>query len=202
RQVWANVFQLGKLQPGESILIHGGASGIGTTAILLCHALGMIVYATVGQDEKIAALRPYATAINYKTEDFAEKIHQLTNDEGVDVILDIVGGPYFNRNLGLLKKDGRLVIIGFMGGRMAHEVDIQTLMLKRATVTGSTMRGRTAAEKQEIAEALRRHVWPLLEAGKCKPMIYASYPMAEIAEAHACLDSGQHLGKVVITMTS
>ncbi|EPG4062163.1 TPA: NAD(P)H-quinone oxidoreductase [Klebsiella pneumoniae] len=200
--VWANVFQLGKLQPGESILVHGGASGIGTTAVLLCHALGMPVYATVGQDEKIAALRPYATAINYKTDDFAEKIGQLTNDEGVDVILDIVGGPYFNRNLGLLKKDGRLVIIGFMGGRIAHEVDIQTLMLKRATVTGSTMRGRTAAEKQQIAEALRRHVWPLLEAGKCKPMIYASYPMAEIAEAHACLDSGQHLGKVVITMTS
>ena len=200
--VWANVFQLGKLQPGESILVHGGASGIGTTAVLLCHALGMTVYATVGQDEKIAALRPYATAINYKTDDFAEKIGQLTNDEGVDVILDIVGGPYFNRNLGLLKKDGRLVIIGFMGGRIAHEVDIQTLMLKRATVTGSTMRGRTAAEKQQIAEALRRHVWPLLEAGKCKPLIYASYPMAEIAEAHACLDSGQHLGKVVITMTS
>lgn len=200
--VWANVFQLGKLQPGESILVHGGASGIGTTAVLLCHALGMTVYATVGEDEKIAALRPYATAINYKTDDFAEKIGQLTNDEGVDVILDIVGGPYFNRNLGLLKKDGRLVIIGFMGGRIAHEVDIQTLMLKRATVTGSTMRGRTAAEKQQIAEALRRHVWPLLEAGKCKPMIYASYPMAEIAEAHACLDSGQHLGKVVITMTS
>ena len=149
----------------------------------------MTVYATVGEDEKIAALRPYATAINYKTDDFAEKIHQLTNDEGVDVILDIVGGPYFNRNLGLLKKDGRLVIIGFMGGRIAHEVDIQTLMLKRATVTGSTMRGRTAAEKQQIAEALRRHVWPLLEAGKCKPLIYASYPMAEIAEAHACLDS-------------
>jgi len=193
--VWANVFQLGKLQPGESILVHGGASGIGTTAVLLCHALGMTVYATVGQDEKIAALRPYATAINYKTDDFAEKIGQLTNDEGVDVILDIVGGPYFNRNLGLLKKDGRLVIIGFMGGRIAHEVDIQTLMLKRATVTGSTMRGRTAAEKQQIAEALRRHVWPLLEAGKCKPLIYASYPMAEIAEAHACLD-GMELGEV------
>ena len=200
--VWANVFQLGKLQPGESILVHGGASGIGTTAVQLCHALGMTVYDTVGQDEKIVALRPYATAINYKTDDFAEKIGQLTNDEGVDVILDIVGGPYFNRNLGLLKKDGRLVIIGFMGGRIAHEVDIQTLMLKRATVTGSTMRGRSAAEKQQIAEALRRHVWPLLEAGKCKPLIYASYPMAEIAEAHACLDSGQHLGKVVITMTS
>lgn len=200
--VWANVFQLGKLQPGESILVHGGASGIGTTTVQLCHALGMTVYATVGQDEKIVALRPYATAINYKTDDFAEKIGQLTNDEGVDVILDIVGGPYFKRNLGLLKKDGRLVIIGFMGGRIAHEVDIQTLMLKRATVTGSTMRGRTAAEKQQIAEALRRHVWPLLEAGKCKPLIYASYPMAEIAEAHACLDSGQHLGKVVITMTS
>ncbi len=200
--VWANVFQLGKLQPGESILVHGGASGIGTTAVQLCHALGMTVYAIVGQDEKIVALRPYATAINYKTDDFAEKIGQLTNDEGVDVILDIVGGPYFNRNLGLLKKDGRLVIIGFMGGRIAHEVDIQTLMLKRATVTGSTMRGRTPAEKQQIAEALRRHVWPLLEAGKCKPLIYASYPMAEIAEAHACLDSGQHLGKVVITMTS
>ena len=156
----------------------------------------------LARTKKIAALRPYATAINYKTDDFAEKIGQLTHDEGVDVVLDIVGGPYFNRNLGLLKKDGRLVIIGFMGGRIAHEVDIQTLMLKRATVTGSTMRGRTAAEKQEIAEALRRHVWPLLEAGKCKPMIYASYPMAEVAEAHACLDSGQHLGKVVITMTS
>lgn len=143
--VWANVFQLGKLQPGESILVHGGASGIGTTAVLLCHALGMTVYATVGQDEKIAALRPYATAINYKTDDFAEKIGQLTNDEGVDVILDIVGGPYFNRNLGLLKKDGRLVIIGFMGGRIAHEVDIQTLMLKRAT----------AAEPKDIVGYVR-----------------------------------------------
>ena len=190
----------------HEVLIEVKAAGVNRPDILqrqgLCHALGMTVYATVGQDEKSAALRPYATAINYKTDDFAEKIGQLTNDEGVDVILDIVGGPYFNRNLGLLKKDGRLVIIGFMGGRIAHEVDIQTLMLKRATVTGSTMRGRTAAEKQQIAEALRRHVWPLLEAGKCKPLIYASYPMAEIAEAHACLDSGQHLGKVVITMTS
>ncbi len=200
--VWANVFQLGKLQPGrkhsgprrrQRDWHHRGPAVPRAGDDRLCHRR---------PDEKIVALRPYATAINYKTDDFAEKIGQLTNDEGVDVILDIVGGPYFNRNLGLLKKDGRLVIIGFMGGRIAHEVDIQTLMLKRATVTGSTMRGRTPAEKQQIAEALRRHVWPLLEAGKCKPLIYASYPMAEIAEAHACLDSGQHLGKVVITMTS
>lgn len=182
------------------MLIHGGASGIGTTAILLCHELGMKVYTTVGQEEKVAALRPYATAINYKTDDFAEKINQLTDGKGVDVILDIVGGPYFNRNLELLKRDGRLVIIGFMGGRIAHDVDIQTLMLKRATVTGSTMRGRSAEEKRQIAQALQRHVWPLLSQGKCKPLIYASYPMAEIAQAHACLDSGNHLGKVVITM--
>lgn len=198
--VWANLFQLGKLQPGESVLIHGGASGIGTTAILLSHELGMKVYTTVGQDEKIAALSPYATAINYKTDDFSEKISQLTDGAGVDVVLDIVGGPYFNRNLALLKKDGRLVIIGFMGGRIAHDVDIQALMLKRATVTGSTMRGRNAEEKRQIAQALQRHVWPLLAQGKCKPMIYASYPMADIAQAHTCLDSGNHLGKVVITM--
>ncbi|WPR95733.1 NAD(P)H-quinone oxidoreductase [Klebsiella aerogenes] len=198
--VWANLFQMGRAQPHESVLIHGGASGIGTTAILLCHELGMKVYTTVGQEEKVAALRPYATAINYKTDDFAEKINQLTDGKGVDVILDIVGGPYFNRNLELLKRDGRLVIIGFMGGRIAHDVDIQTLMLKRATVTGSTMRGRSAEEKRQIAQALQRHVWPLLSQGKCKPLIYASYPMAEIAQAHACLDSGNHLGKVVITM--
>lgn len=198
--VWANLFQMGRLQPGESVLIHGGASGIGTTAIMLSHALGMKVYTTVGQADKAGPISQYATVINYKTDDFAEEIARLTGGEGVDAILDIVGAPYFNRNLGLLKKDGRLVIIGLMGGRMANDFDMQQVLLKRATITGSTMRGRTTAEKGEISQALLKHVWPLLTQGKCKPLIYASYPMAEVGKAHESLDTGNHLGKVVITM--
>lgn len=198
--VWANLFEMGRLSPGESVLIHGGASGIGTTAIMLSRALGMKVFTTVGQDSKAEALSPWATVINYKTQDFAAEIARLTDGEGVDVILDIVGAPYFNQNLSALRRDGRLVIIGFMGGRIVESFDVQALMLKRATVTGSTMRGRTAREKGAIAQALQKHVWPLLAQGKCKPLIYASYPMAEIASAHRSLDTGNHLGKVVIEM--
>lgn len=198
--VWANLFQMGRLQPGERVLIHGGASGIGTTAIMLSRELGMKVYATVGQESKAEALSSLATVINYKTHDFADEIARLTDGKGVDVILDIVGASYFNQNLSALSRDGRLVIIGFMGGRFVEQFDVQALMLKRATVTGSTMRGRTAQEKGDIARALKAHVWPLLAEGKCKPLIYASYPMAEIASAHRCLDSGSHVGKVVITM--
>lgn len=198
--VWANLFQMGGLQPGERVLIHGGASGIGTTAIMLSRELGMKVYATVGQESKAKALSSLATVINYKTHDFADEIARLTDGKGVDVILDIVGASYFNQNLSALSRDGRLVIIGFMGGRFVEQFDVQALMLKRATVTGSTMRGRTAQEKGDIARALKARVWPLLAEGKCKPLIYASYPMAEIASAHRCLDSGSHVGKVVITM--
>lgn len=189
------------MQPDESILIHNGVSGIGTTAVLLCHAPGMTAYATVGQDEKIATLRLYATTINYRTDDFIKRISQLTHGESVGVTLDIVDDSCSNRSLRILKKNGRLVIIGFTGGQIVHEVDIQTLVLKRAVIIGSTMRGRTVAEKQKIVEALRRHVRSLLEAGKCKPIIYASYLMVEAIEAHTCLDSDQYLGKVVTTMT-
>lgn len=198
--VWANLFQMGKLKSGETALIHGGASGIGTTALSLCHQLGIKAYTTVGEESKIEALKEIAIGINYKQDDFEEKINQLTQDEGVDVILDIVGAPYFNKNLNLLKKDGRLVVIGFMGGRVVENFDVQTMMLKRATITGSTMRGRSLAEKKAIALELKEHVWPLLSKGLCKPRIFASYPMHEIAQAHQSLDKGDHIGKVVITM--
>lgn len=198
--VWANLFQIGKARAQETVLIHGGASGIGTTAMALSKEFGLKVLATVGDDKKIEQLADSATLINYKKDDFEEKVKALTQDQGVDIILDIVGASYFNKNMNLLKKDGRLVIIGFMGGNLVNNFDITNMMVKRITITGSTMRGRNLEEKRVIADQLKEKVWPALEKGHCKPIIYATYPLEEIAKAHECLDTGTHIGKVVITM--
>ncbi|WP_297206798.1 NAD(P)H-quinone oxidoreductase [uncultured Pluralibacter sp.] len=198
--VWANLFEMGRASEKDVVLIHGGASGIGTTALSLCAAMGIKAFCTVGSDDKIAPLSPFGEAINYKTSNFEEEILARTRGEGVDVILDIVGGSYFNQNLRLLRRDGRLVLLGFMGGRFVDQFDLQELMLKRAVVTGSTMRGRSAAEKQQIAAALESRVWPLIAAGKCEPIIYRTFPFAEVSSAQEALDRGDHIGKVVLTL--
>lgn len=198
--VWANLFQIGNLKKDETVLIHGGASGIGSTAISLCHAMGIKNFSTVGHDDKVAQLSSMSHVINYKTQDFEKEILAQTNHQGVDVILDIIGAAYFNQNLRLLKRDGRLVIIGFMGGRNVENFDIQELMLKRAVVTGSTMRARTNAEKAKITQDLEQYVWPLIEADQCKPIIYKTFAFEDIAQAHACLESSQHTGKVVLEL--
>ncbi len=196
--VWANVFQMGKAKAGERILIHGGTSGIGTTAIMLCNALGLETFATVGSDDKVAAIENLTTAINYKTQDFEQVIQEKTQNQGVDIILDIVGAPYLERNLNLLRKDGRLVYIAFLGGAKAKEVKLGTIMMKRLTITGSTMRARTTAEKAQIAQDLQNIVWPILEQGQCIPMIYKTFAFDQIQQAHAEMDTGEHVGKVVV----
>ena len=169
--VWANLFDIGRLQPGESVLIHGGSSGIGTTAIQLAHALGSRVYVTAGSQGKCDACLKLGAdgAINYREADFADGIKAFTNGAGVDVVLDMVGGPYAQRNLRCLATGGRLVLIAFLGGPKAEPFDMTTIMTKRLTVTGSTMRPRTAAQKAAIADSLRQHAWPLLEAGTVAP---------------------------------
>ena len=197
--VWTNVFERGRLRPGETLLVHGGASGIGTTAIQLARAFGSDVYATAGSGDRCAALEPLgATAINYRSEDFVERITALTAGRGVDVILDIVGGPYIERNLASLARDGRLVMIGFMGGTGAS-FDARPIILKRLTITGSTLRIRTVDEKGAIRRQLEARVWPLIERGQVKPIIHATFPLARAAEAHQALDEG-HVGKIVLTV--
>ena len=196
--VWANVFQMGKAQAGETVLIHGGTSGIGTTALMLCKALGMQTFATVGSDEKVQAISHLTTAINYKTQDFEQVINEATNNGGVDVILDIVGAPYLAQNLNLLRRDGRLVYIAFLGGAKAKDVKLGQIMMKRLTITGSTMRARNTVEKAEITRGLQETVWPLLEKGECIPMIYKTFKFDQIQAAHAEMDTGEHIGKVVV----
>lgn len=197
--VWANLFDLGRARAGERVLIHGGTSGIGTTALMLCREFGLPAFATAGGAEKCAVIEHLgATAINYREQDFAEVIREQTQGLGVDVILDIMGASYFRQNLDALARDGRLVIIGFMGGAVAKEVDLQTLMLKRALVTGSTMRARNKTEKAAIANALREKVWPVLAAGRCLPLIHEVFPLEQAAEAHRLMESGEHIGKIVL----
>lgn len=196
--VWANVFQMGQAKAGETVLVHGGSSGIGTTALMLCNALGMKTFATVGSDEKVAAISHLTTAINYKTQDFEQVINEQTDNGGVDVILDIVGAPYLERNLNLLRRDGRLVYIAFLGGAKAKDVKLGPIMMKRLTITGSTMRARNTAEKAEIAQGLQDTVWPLLSKGECLPMIFKTFKFDQIQEAHAAMDTGDHIGKVVV----
>jgi NADPH:quinone reductase len=196
--VWANVFQMGQAKAGETLLVHGGSSGIGTTALMLGKALGLKTFATVGSDEKIQAIAHLTTAINYKTQNFEEVIQAASDNAGVDVILDIVGAPYLEQNLNLLRRDGRLVYIAFLGGAKAKEVKLGQIMMKRLTITGSTMRARNNAEKAEIARGLQETVWPLLAKGECLPMIYQTFNFDQIQDAHAALDTGEHVGKVVI----
>lgn len=198
--VWTNVFERGRLQPGESALFHGGSSGIGTTAIQLARAHGVTVYVTAGSDEKCRACEQLgaARAINYRTTDFVDAIKTLTDGRGVDLILDIMGAPYFDRNLRSLAVDGRLVEIGLMGGSEAP-IDLRRVLGRRLTVTGSTLRPRSVEEKGAIADALREHVWPLLESGRVKPIVYRTLPLSDAAEAHRLMESSEHVGKIVLT---
>ena len=198
--VWTNVFERGRLQHGETFLVHGGASGIGTTAIQLARAHGARVFATAGTAEKCAACERLGAerAINYRDEDFVAVIKGETGGAGADVILDMVGGEYTARNLDLLRIDGRLVQIAFLKGSKV-EIDLNPLMRKRLTFTGSTLRARSVAEKGAVAAAVRRNVWPLVESGKVKPVIHATFPLAEAAKAHAMMEADQHIGKIVLT---
>ena len=197
--VWTNVFERGRLQHGETFLVHGGASGIGTTAIQLARAHGARVFATAGTAEKCAACEKLGAerAINYRSEDFVAVVKEETGGAGADVILDMVGGEYTARNLDLLRIEGRLVQIAFLKGSKV-EIDLNPLMRKRLTFTGSTLRARSVPEKGAVAAAVRRHVWPLLEAGKVKPVIHATFPLAEAAKAHAMMEADQHIGKIVL----
>ncbi len=199
--VWANLFGHGRLQAGETVLVHGGTSGIGTTAIALAQAFGAHVIATAGSDEKCAACEKLgARAINYHTQDFVAETLRLTEGRGVDVVLDMVAGPYLSRNLHCLARDGRLVVIAVQGGTQDPEFNILPVMLKRLTITGSTLRPRTTAEKGAIAAALHEKVWPLLNAGKCAPIIHATFPLGQAPAAHTLLESGAHVGKIVLTL--
>jgi putative PIG3 family NAD(P)H quinone oxidoreductase len=199
--VWTNVFERGRCKAGDNVLIHGGTSGIGTTAIQLATALGARVYATAGSDDKARACERLGAVrgINYRTEDFVEVIRQDTAGNGVDVILDMVGGDYFDRNLQVAAVEGRLVIIAMLGGSRA-ELKLNTLLTKRLTVTGSTLRSRTVEEKAAIADAVRSNVWPMLESGRVHPVIHATFPLAEAAAAHALMESSNHIGKIVLTV--
>jgi NADPH2:quinone reductase len=197
--VWTNVFDRGRLQAGETALFHGGTSGIGTTAIQLAAVRGATVFATAGSDEKVRACEALGArrAINYRTQDFVNVIREMTGGAGVDFILDIMGGSYLNRNLAALAVDGRLVQIGLMGGENAS-VDLRRVLGRRLTITGSTLRPRPVAEKGAIAAALAREVWPLLEAGTIKPIVFKTFPLAEAAAAHALMESSEHVGKIVL----
>lgn len=200
--VWANLFQMGRLAKSETVLIHGGTSGIGVTAIMLAHEFGARVFATAGSEEKCAAcLRLGAdAAINYRTQDFAAEVKTLTGGKGVDVVLDMVGGPYMTRNIRSLGIDGRLVIIAFLEGSKVVEFDFMPVMLRRLTITGSTMRPRTTAQKGAIAAELREMVWPILNDGRCAPVIHATFPLAQVADAHRLMESSSHIGKIMLTV--
>ena len=200
--VWANLFMAGRLAAGERVLVHGGTSGIGVTAIKLAAAFGATCYATAGSDEKVAACLGFgaAAAINYRTQDFGAEIKALTAGAGVDVVLDMVGAAYFPRNVRALAMDGRLVIIAFLGGAKLDGVDLTPIMTRRLTVTGSTMRPRSTAQKGEIAQALRDKVWPLLDQGQCAPVIHAQFPLEQAAAAHALMESSAHIGKIMLTV--
>jgi NADPH2:quinone reductase len=199
--VWGNVYDRAKLAPGESLLVQGGSSGIGVTAIQMAKATGNRVFATAGSDEKCAACVRLGAekAFNYRTQDFMAEVKAATGGKGVDVILDMVGGDYVPRELKSLADDGRLVFIAFLRGPKT-ELDINELMRRRLTMTGSTLRPRPVAFKGYLAKNLREKIWPLIEAGKIKPEIYKTFPLAQAAEAHRLLESSQHIGKLVLTV--
>ncbi|MFA5938936.1 MAG: NAD(P)H-quinone oxidoreductase [Sinimarinibacterium sp.] len=199
--VWSNVFDRGRLAGSECLLVQGGTSGIGVTAIQLARALGHTVLATAGSDEKVRACEAIGAArgINYRTEDFAAVAREATGGRGVDVILDMVGGAYVPREISCLADDGRLVLIALLGGAKA-EVPLAAVLLRRITITGSTLRPRSVAFKAAIAEALKTRVWPLLESGAIRPLVHATFPLAAAAQAHRLMESGQHIGKIVLTI--
>ena len=199
--VWGNVYDRGRLAPGESLLVQGGSSGIGVTAIQMAAATGNRVFATAGSDEKCAACVRLGAerAINYRTQDFEKEILAATGGKGVNVILDMVGGDYVPKELKCLADDGRLVFIAFLRGPKT-ELDINALMRRRLTITGSTLRPRTVEFKGYLAKNLREKIWPLIEAGKIKPEIFKTFPLEQAAEAHRLMESSQHIGKLVLTL--
>ena len=201
--VWSNVFDRGRLQAGETLLVQGGTSGIGVTAIQLAKALGATVIATAGSDAKCAACLALGAdhAINYKTQDFQTEALRLTDGRGVDVVLDMVAGGYVAKEVQCLAEDGRLVIIAVQGG-VQSEINAGLVLRKRLTITGSTLRPRPMAFKQAIAEACLQRVWPLLEAGKIKPVVHSVFAAADAAKAHALMETNQHVGKIVLTWGS
>jgi NADPH2:quinone reductase len=198
--VWTNLFQIGRLAAGERVLIHGGSSGIGVTAIKLAKAIGATVYATAGSNAKCDACRAFGAdaAINYRTSSFEQEVSKLTGKSGVDVVLDMVGADYAAANVRSLARGGRLVIIGFMGGRIANDIDLTQIVSRRLTVTGSTMRPRTAEDKATIARELLDRVWPQMDAGHCTPEIHRVFALSEAAEAHRLMESSDHIGKIVL----
>ena len=201
--VWSNVFDRGRLQAGETLLVQGGTSGIGVTAIQLARAMGATVIVTAGSDEKCAACLALGAhhAINYKTQDFVEEAKRITAGKGVDVVLDMVGGDYVAREVECLAEDGRLVIIAVQGG-VKSAFNAGLVLRRRLTITGSTLRPRPVAFKGAIARALREHVWPLIAAGTVRPVIYRTFAAADAAQAHALMESNQHTGKIVLTWSS
>ncbi len=200
--VWANLFQIGRLSKGETALVHGGSSGIGVTSIRFAHEFGARIYVTAGSDEKCTACLSLGAdaAINYRTQDFAAEVKTLTEGRGVNVILDMVGAPYMARNVRSLGMDGRLVMIAFLQGSKVQDFDFVQVMVRRLMITGSTMRPRTTAQKGAIAADLRAKVWPALNAGRCAPVIHATFSMAQAAEAHRMMESSQHIGKIMLSV--
>ena len=199
--VWTNVFERGALKPGETLLVHGGSSGIGTTAIQLAKAFGATVFATAGSPEKCRACERLGAdrAIDYRSEDYVAAIKQATGGRGVDLVLDMVGGDYIQRNIEVLAPEGRHVSIAFLRGPKVT-LNLMPVMLKRLTLTGSTLRARTVEEKGRLARELRAKVWPLIETGTVKPMIHATFPLEQAAEAHRLMESSAHVGKIVLTV--
>jgi NADPH:quinone reductase len=199
--VWSNVFDRARLAPEEVLLVQGGTSGIGVTAIQIAVALGHRVFATAGSDEKCRACEALGAerGINYRSEDFEAVVKAATEGHGADVILDMVGGDYLSREIKTLADDGRLVVIALLGGAKA-QLDLGQILRRRLTVTGSTLRPRPIEFKQRIASQLRERVWPLLESGKIKPVIYRTFPLAQAAQAHALMESSTHIGKIMLTL--
>jgi len=199
--VWGNVYDRGRLAPGETLLVQGGTSGIGVTAIQMAAATGNRVFATAGSDEKVAACVELGAerAFNYKTQDWVAEVRAATGGKGVNVILDMVGGDYVPRELKCLAEEGRLVFIAYLRGPRT-ELDIDAVMRKRLTITGSTLRPRTSEFKGYLARNLREKIWPLIEAGRIKPQIYKTFQLAEAAAAHRLMESSQHIGKIVLTV--
>jgi NADPH:quinone reductase len=200
--VWINVFERARLAPGETLLVHGGSSGIGVAAIQLARAFGHRVFVTAGNAEKCTACEALGAerAINYRSEDFVEVVKQLTGGKGADVILDMVGGDYVPRELKCLATDGRLSLIAFLGGNKTT-LDMSDILVRRLTLTGSTLRPRTAEFKAAVAKSLREQVWPLIEAGKVRPVIYKVFPLAAASAAHTLIESGAHVGKIMLEVS-
>lgn len=199
--VWTNVFDRARLASGETLLVQGGSSGIGVAAIQLAHALGHRVFATAGSAEKVAACEALGAerGINYHTEDFAAVVAELTGKKGVDVILDMIGGSYLPREINCLADDGRIALIALLGGAKA-ELDLSQVLRRRLTVSGSTLRPRPVAFKAAIAARLLEHVWPLIEAGSIKPVVFKTFALTDAAAAHRLMESSQHIGKIVLTV--